>query len=74
MMPMFGLGTYQSVNEADMTVLIRSALDAGYRLIDTAWVYKNEKFIGNSLKTIFSEGKYSRKDVFIATKVVPYKG
>jgi len=48
-MPIFGLGTFLSTNQADMTNLLRSALDAGYRHIDTAKFYSNEKFIGDSL-------------------------
>jgi len=38
-MPVFGLGTYLTTNQADMTNLLRSALDAGYRHIDTAKYY-----------------------------------
>jgi len=57
-----------------MTNLLRAALDAGYRHIDTAKHYANEKFIGDSLQIIFSEGKYKREDLFIATKILGTKG
>jgi len=57
-----------------MTNLLRSALDAGYRHIDTAKLYENEKFIGDSLQEIFREGKYKREDLFIATKLFGIKG
>jgi diketogulonate reductase-like aldo/keto reductase len=56
-----------------MTDLLRAALGAGYRHIDTAILYENHKMIGGALKTIFSEGKYSRDDVFITTKVFPFR-
>ncbi|KAL4491252.1 hypothetical protein ABPG72_021638 [Tetrahymena utriculariae] len=56
-----------------MTNLIRTALDVGYRLIDTAKFYENEHLIGSSLKTIFSEGKYKREDTFIITKLFPFQ-
>ncbi|KAL4445537.1 hypothetical protein ABPG74_004611 [Tetrahymena malaccensis] len=73
-MPIFGLGTFKTQNEQEMTNLIRTALDVGYRLIDTARFYENEHLIGSSLKTIFSEGKYKREDIFIITKLFPFKG
>uniref|UniRef100_A0A7S1ILP7 NADP-dependent oxidoreductase domain-containing protein n=1 Tax=Eutreptiella gymnastica TaxID=73025 RepID=A0A7S1ILP7_9EUGL len=44
-MPVLGFGTYCIKKEAVMDPL-RWALQAGYRLIDTAWVYDNEKEIG----------------------------
>ncbi|KAL4441682.1 hypothetical protein ABPG74_008679 [Tetrahymena malaccensis] len=73
MMPVFGLGTYESKNKDIMTTLIRTALDDGYRLIDTSKIYQNEKMIGEALKEIFSEGKYKRSDIFIVTKILPFK-
>lgn len=71
-MPVCGLGTFLSTDEKIMTDLIRASLDAGYRHIDTAIFYNNHKMIGNALKTIFAEGKYTRQDVFITTKVLPF--
>lgn len=56
-----------------VTDLLRAAFDCGYRHIDTAHLYLNHKIIGAALKTIFSEGKYKREDIFIVTKVFPYK-
>jgi diketogulonate reductase-like aldo/keto reductase len=53
--------------------LIRSALDAGYRHIDTAVAYDNHKMLGDALAEIFNEGKYKREDIFITTKVNPCK-
>ena len=73
-MPVFGLGTYLTQNQAEMTNLLRTAFDTGYRHIDTALFYENEKLIGDSLQIIFSEGKYKRKDLFIATKLTGEKG
>ncbi|EAS07800.1 aldo/keto reductase family oxidoreductase (macronuclear) [Tetrahymena thermophila SB210] len=73
-MPAFGLGTFRTKNEQEMTNLIRTALDVGYRHIDTAKFYENEHMIGAALKTIFSEGKYKREDIFLVTKLFPNKG
>lgn len=55
-----------------MTNLIRSALDLGYRHIDTAHLYGNEKIIGDALRVIFAEGKYKREDLFIVSKIFPW--
>lgn len=49
-------------------VAVASALDNGYRHIDTAFLYNNEKYIGNSLKKWFASGN-RRDDVFITSKV-----
>lgn len=56
-----------------MTELLRAAFDAGYRHIDTAILYDNHKMIGGALKTIFSEGKYKREEIYITTKVFPFQ-
>ena len=45
------------------------ALDAGYRLIDTALAYENEHIIGDTLKARMTQGKLKRDDFFITTKV-----
>lgn len=70
--PIFGLGTWQNTNEEEMTNLLRNALELGYRHIDTAIVYENEKMIGKALQTIFKEGKFKRDDLFIVSKIFPY--
>lgn len=45
------------------------AIEAGYRHLDTAFVYMNEAAIGHSLKQIFQSGKVTREEMFIVTKV-----
>lgn len=44
---------------------VREALDAGYRHIDTAQMYKNEEFVGEAIKT----SDVDRDDIFLTTKV-----
>lgn len=48
---------------------LQAALDAGYRLVDTAYLYYNEPVIGAVLEDYFKSGKLKREDVFITSKV-----
>lgn len=48
---------------------VYKALDLGYRHIDTAFNYNNEEAIGNAVKKWIDDGKGTRKDLFITTKV-----
>mmetsp|Transcript_26698 Transcript_26698/g.53228 ORF Transcript_26698/g.53228 Transcript_26698/m.53228 type:complete len:419 (-) Transcript_26698:187-1443(-) len=48
---------------------VELAIDAGYRLFDTAQEYGSEEGIGNALKAAFVSGKLKRQDVFVTTKV-----
>eukprot|EP00439_Symbiodinium_sp_Y106_P055946 s3190_g7.t2 len=67
--PMAGLGTCL-VSEGDVTRQVSSALDTGYRVIDTAQRYGNEAGIGRALKEAFDKG-LRRDEVFVTTKVWP---
>ncbi|KRT86389.1 hypothetical protein AMK59_902 [Oryctes borbonicus] len=69
-MPALGYGTWQSVNEPFEKAL-ETALEVGYRHIDTAARYMNEEIIGRVLKRWFDSGKLKREDIFITTKLSP---
>uniref|UniRef100_A0A8L8JXD3 Aldo_ket_red domain-containing protein n=1 Tax=Heligmosomoides polygyrus TaxID=6339 RepID=A0A8L8JXD3_HELPZ len=56
-------------DEHDLSVSLRTALDNGYRLIDTAHLYQNEAIIGRVLQEYLSSGKLSREELFITTKL-----
>jgi diketogulonate reductase-like aldo/keto reductase len=63
-MPLIGLGVYDMYHsEAEQAV--ESALEIGYRLIDTASMYQNEKEIGSAIK----RSNVKREDIFITTKL-----
>ena len=68
-MPMLGLGTWMITDEDKLEESIRNAIKYGYRHIDTAFIYGNEKFIGKILKKIFTEGLVKREDLFITSKL-----
>lgn len=57
-------------SEEELMTALDIALEAGYRHIDTAPVYFNEKAIGKVLKKWFDSGKLKRSDIFITTKVI----
>ena len=63
-MPIIGLGTWRSSPE-DAYNAVLSALEAGYRHIDTAAVYGNEEMIGKAIK----DSKINREEIFITTKL-----
>lgn len=65
-MPMAGIGTFLlSPDEAEASVL--SALEKGYRLIDTANAYVNEKAVGRAMK----KSGVPREEIFLETKLWP---
>ena len=65
-MPVAGIGTFLlTPDEAEASVL--SALQCGYRLIDTANAYVNEKAVGRAMK----KSGVARKDIFLETKLWP---
>jgi 2,5-diketo-D-gluconate reductase A len=61
--PMLGLGTSPLVG-ADSVRQVRTALEAGYRLIDTAENYRNEDAVGQAIR----ESGIDRSEIFITTK------
>lgn len=48
---------------------VKDAIDVGYRHIDSAYLYGNEKEIGNAVRAKIAEGVIRREDIFITTKV-----
>ncbi len=64
-MPYFGLGVFQSKEGSEVKNAIKYALDAGYRHIDTAAIYQNERGVG------FAVNNYplKRDEVFVTSKV-----
>jgi 2,5-diketo-D-gluconate reductase A len=63
-MPQLGFGVFQ-VPPDEVVEPVRAALDAGYRLIDTATLYANEEGVGRAI----AESGVPRDDIFVTTKV-----
>lgn len=64
-MPLLGLGVYKATGEREVERAIGYAVNAGYRLIDTASAYKNEDGVGRGIR----ECHVPRSDLFITTKI-----
>jgi diketogulonate reductase-like aldo/keto reductase len=65
-MPLLGFGTWQ-LKGNDAVTATAAALEAGYRHLDTATVYGNEREVGRAL----ADSGVDREDVFLTTKVSP---
>ncbi len=67
-MPALGFGTLipDAVATSNAT---KAALEAGFRLLDTAERYRKEKEVGEAMQEVFKAGKIKREDVFVVTKL-----
>jgi len=66
-MPLLGLGTLNAFAETEKAIEI--AIEHGYRLIDTAYVYQNEKLVGEAIRNKINDGTVKREELFITTKL-----
>ena len=67
LMPMLGLGVWQIRQGRDAEQAVEWALEAGYRHIDTATAYRNERSVGVALR----HSGLARDEMFITTKWMP---
>ncbi|MBB5174142.1 aldo/keto reductase [Texcoconibacillus texcoconensis] len=64
-MPWFGLGVYKAEAGDEVKTAVQTALDVGYRSIDTASFYHNEQGVGEAIEA----SGVPKEDIFITTKV-----
>lgn len=64
-MPILGFGVYQVTDQEECERSVFEAIDAGYRLIDTAAAYKNEEAVGKAIK----RSNVAREEIFVTTKL-----
>jgi len=64
LMPKLGLGTFLMADGESAYDSVKYALEVGYRHIDTAQMYNNEKSVGDAIK----DSKIPREEIFITTK------
>ena len=63
--PWLGLGVWQSARGSETYDAVRAALDAGYRHVDTAKIYGNERDVGRAI----ADSGVPRAEVFVTTKL-----
>lgn len=68
--PYVGLGTYL-VADTEARSVVREAIRAGYRHVDTAEFYQNEAGVGLGIRAAIEDGGVSREDIFVTTKLWP---
>ena len=70
-MPAVGLGTFGSdrFGHEQVAETVKNAIRSGYRHIDCAAVYMNEKHIGSAIAEVIAEGTVKREDLWITGKV-----
>jgi len=66
-MPLLGLGVWRVPDGRECVNAVRSALELGYRHVDTAQAYGNEESVGRALR----ESGVPREEVFVTTKFQP---
>jgi diketogulonate reductase-like aldo/keto reductase len=64
-MPWLGLGVFRSEEGREVENAVKTALENGYRSIDTAAIYMNERGVGKAIR----ESGISREDIFLTSKV-----
>jgi len=64
-MPVLGLGTWENDDAEQCAESVRTALETGYRHIDTAQIYRNEAAVGDGI----AAADVDREEIFLATKV-----
>lgn len=64
-LPWLGLGVFQIPDNDEAERVVRTALDLGYRHIDTAALYRNERGVGRAIR----ESGIPREEIFLTTKV-----
>lgn len=64
-MPVIGFGVFRIPEGEEVFTAVKLALEAGYRYIDTAMIYKNEEGVGRAIR----ESGIKREEIFVTTKL-----
>jgi diketogulonate reductase-like aldo/keto reductase len=69
--PLLGLGVWKMAEGEETLLAVRHALEAGYRHIDTARLYANERSVGEAVRQFMQDSGTPREELFITTKLWP---
>ncbi|NP_001075364.1 aldo-keto reductase family 1 member C23-like protein isoform X1 [Equus caballus] len=69
--PVLGFGTYapEEVPKSRTVEVTKLAIDAGFRHIDSAYSYNNEKEVGQAIRSKIEDGTVKREDIFYTSKL-----
>jgi methylglyoxal/glyoxal reductase len=68
-MPQLGYGVFRVEEGTELEKAVETAIRMGYRSIDTAAIYGNEKSVGNGVRNAIDAGLVTREELFITSKV-----
>lgn len=68
-MPVIGFGVFQIPDAEECKRVVKDAIRTGYRSIDTAASYGNEKAVGEAIRESIQEGVVTREELFITSKL-----
>ncbi|GIP37080.1 putative oxidoreductase YtbE [Paenibacillus sp. J31TS4] len=68
-MPWFGIGVFKVEEGQELVDAVKAAVAHGYRSIDTAAIYENERSVGQAIREALQETGLSREDLFVTSKV-----
>ncbi|WP_163852616.1 aldo/keto reductase [Paenibacillus elgii] len=68
-MPWFGIGVFKVEEGPELVDAVKAAVAHGYRSIDTAAIYDNERSVGQAIHEALQETGLSREDLFVTSKV-----
>ncbi|GMX62852.1 aldo/keto reductase YtbE [Paenibacillus elgii] len=68
-MPWFGIGVFKVEDGPELVDAVKAAVAHGYRSIDTAAIYDNERSVGQAIHEALQKTGLSREDLFVTSKV-----
>ncbi|MDQ0185681.1 diketogulonate reductase-like aldo/keto reductase [Cytobacillus kochii] len=68
-MPWFGLGVFKVEEGPELVNAVKSAINHGYRSVDTAAIYENEVGVGEGIRKGIRDAGISREELFVTSKV-----